>query len=219
MTLQVKDVMGLVAIAVHPAATFAELVTTMRRFKVGAVAVIDARGRPIGVVSEDDLLLKETGASFGAGVFEGRGEHDRARGTTAGEIMTSPALVVTRMTPVREAARLMHVNRIKQLPVVDQVSGRIAGTVHQADLLKVFTRRPSDLLADVAAAIAGLGLDPDMFTVTVYDGVVRVTGRLAGRSQAAQIIEAGCQVEGVVDLEVEAAYGQDDPARTRTGSR
>ena len=60
---------------------------------------------------------------------------------TAGKIMSSPALMVTRQTPVREAARVMHANRVKQLPVVDAASGKIAGTVHQADLLKVFARR------------------------------------------------------------------------------
>ncbi|MFD0888194.1 CBS domain-containing protein, partial [Streptosporangium algeriense] len=65
MTVRVMDVMGLVAIAVRPEATFAELVATMRRFKVGAVAVIDAEGRPVGVVSEADLLLREIGAQGG----------------------------------------------------------------------------------------------------------------------------------------------------------
>ncbi|GHE47984.1 hypothetical protein GCM10017673_57200 [Streptosporangium violaceochromogenes] len=209
--------MGVVAIAVHPEATFAELVTTMRRFKVGAVAVIDGRGRPIGVVSEDDLLLKETAVSAGGGVFEGRRqrrEHEKAGGTTAREIMTSPAITVTRETPAREAARLMHDNRVKQLPVIDSASGRIAGTVHQADLLKVFGRPACDILADVAASIAALGLDPAAFTVSVDTGTVRVRGRLAGRSQAARLAEAGRRIEGVVDLKVEAVYDHDDTART-----
>ncbi|MFB9881690.1 CBS domain-containing protein, partial [Planobispora siamensis] len=48
--MQVKDVMGKVAIAVRQDASFAELVATMQRFKVGAVAVIDADRRPVGVV-------------------------------------------------------------------------------------------------------------------------------------------------------------------------
>ncbi|MEV8634845.1 CBS domain-containing protein [Streptosporangium sp. NPDC051023] len=107
MTLQVKDVMGLVAIAVRPEATFAELVTTMRRYKVGAVAVIDEEGRPIGMVSEDDLLL-----------------------------------------------------------------------------------------------------------IAVDAGVVRVRGRLARRSQIARLVEAGRRIEGVIEVEVDIAYEQDDLAKT-----
>ncbi|MEV8631321.1 CBS domain-containing protein [Streptosporangium sp. NPDC051023] len=217
MTLRVKDVMGLVAIAVRPEATFAELVATMRRFKVGAVAVIDAEGRPIGVVSDDDLLLKEIDTPGSGGLFESRArhrEHGRAAGTTAGQIMSAPALTVTRQTPVREAARLMHTHRIKQLPVVDAASGKIAGTVHQTDLLKIFTRPAADVLADVTRAVVDLGVDPRALAITVEVGVVRIEGRLARRSQIAVLVEAGRRIEGVVELEADLAYDRDDLATT-----
>ncbi|WP_066370259.1 CBS domain-containing protein [Herbidospora mongoliensis] len=72
MPVEVKDVMGRVAIAVEMEAEFAEIVAAMQRFTVGAVAVVDADRRPVGVVSEDDLRLREivprrTFASFGPG--------------------------------------------------------------------------------------------------------------------------------------------------------
>ncbi|MGV9773123.1 CBS domain-containing protein [Streptosporangium sp. NPDC003464] len=57
LVTHVKDVMGVVAVAVHRQATFTELVATMRRFKVSAVAVIDTDGRAVGTVSEGNLLL------------------------------------------------------------------------------------------------------------------------------------------------------------------
>ncbi|MER7210488.1 CBS domain-containing protein [Streptosporangium sp. NPDC000239] len=207
MTVRVMDVMGLVAIAVRPEATFAELVATMRRFKVGAVAVIDAEGRPVGVVSEADLLLKEIAAQSGPP----SGEDVREKpGRTAGELMSRPALTVTRQTPVREAARLMHANRIKQLPVVDAASGKIAGTVHQADLLKVFTRPAADILTEMADAVADLGLNTGGLTITIEGSVVRVEGRVARRSQIAALVEAGRRIEGVVDVEADIAYDRDD---------
>ncbi|MFJ2032219.1 CBS domain-containing protein [Streptosporangium sp. NPDC087985] len=211
-TLQVKDVMGTVAIAVRREATVAELVATMRRFKVGAVAVIDVGGRPVGVVSEGDLPLGESGVSPGEGGSQSRGRRQPGRGAvmTAGEVMTCPALTVTRQTPVREAARLMHANRIMQLPVVDAASGKIAGTLHQVDLLKIFARRTSDVLADVAAAIAALRVDARTLTIAVDAGVVRVGGRVARRSQIARLVEAGRRIEGVVELEVDVTYDQDD---------
>lgn len=142
---QVKDVMGHVAIAVMADASFADIVAALRRFKVGAVAVVDGERRVLGVVSEDDLLLREIdvgrldGSPFASA--RRRDEHRKAIGTTAGEIMTRPAIVVTRETPVREAARLMHEHRIKQLPVINPENGRIVGTVHQSDLLKVLAVR------------------------------------------------------------------------------
>ncbi|MBB2915293.1 CBS domain-containing protein [Streptosporangium becharense] len=215
MTMKVKDVMGAVAVAAHPEATFAELVATMRRFKVNAVAVVDADGVPVGVVSEEDLLLKETGTARSGSLAAGRGRHrdrDRAAGMTAGRIMSSPALTVTRETSVREAVRLMHDNRIKQLPVVDAVSGRIVGTVHQGDLLKIFARRAPVILAEVAAAVARLRLDCRSLAISVEDGVVRIGGRVARRSQLARLAEAAWEVEGIVELRVEAAYDEDDLA-------
>lgn len=143
MTMKVKDVMGRVAIAARTDASFDDIIVTMQRFKVGAVTVIDADRRPIGVVSEDDLLLKET-AEGGSGFGRRRAEQRKAAGTTARELMTSPAITVTGDTSVHDAARLMHKNRIKQLPVIDSVTGRIVGTVHQGDLLKIFAREQAD---------------------------------------------------------------------------
>ncbi len=211
MVMQVKDVMGLVAIAVRPEATFAELVATMQRFKVGAVAVIDERSRPIGVVSQDDLLLREVDA--GGGMFAGRRqrrEQGKAAGRTARELMTCPAVVVERETPVREAARLMHVHRVRQLPVVDATSGQIAGTVHQGDLLKVFGRPAGEVVAEMAGALARAGVDPGAVAVSVEDGVVRVVGRVPRRSQIAALVREGRRVDGVVDVEVEVEYDRDD---------
>jgi CBS domain-containing protein len=54
--------MGHVAIAVVADASFADIVAALRRFKVGAVAVVDGERRVLGVVSEDDLLLREIDA-------------------------------------------------------------------------------------------------------------------------------------------------------------
>ncbi|MEV5408763.1 CBS domain-containing protein [Thermopolyspora sp. NPDC052614] len=145
---QVKDVMGHVAIAVVADASFADIVAALRRFKVGAVAVVDGERRVLGVVSEDDLLLREIDGVRQDGVAPDgdRREEERRKmiGATAGEIMTSPAIVVTRETPVREAARLMHEHRIKQLPVINPDNGRIVGTVHQSDLLKVLDVRQDE---------------------------------------------------------------------------
>lgn len=210
MPIPVKDVMGRVAIAVLPDATFAEIVAAMRRYAVGAVTVIDADRRPIGVVSEDDLLLKEVDpVRHGVSIFESRRqrhEHDKAAGVTAGELMTSPAITVTPETPVRDAARLMHAKRIKQLPVVDQETGRVVGTLHQRDVLRVFTRPAADLESDVRAVLP----DDGSFTVQVDAGVARIGGRVRRRSQAIALTEAVRAVEGVVDVACDVTYDDDD---------
>ncbi|MFI6928261.1 CBS domain-containing protein [Nonomuraea spiralis] len=210
MSIEVKDVMGRVAIAVLEHASFADIVAAMKRYAVGAVTVIDADRRPVGVVSEDDLLLKETGhARHAVSVFDSRArrqEHRKAGAVTAAELMTSPAITVTPGTPVREAARLMHARRVKQLPVIDPVTGRVAGTLHQRDVLRVFTRPAGELEGDVRAVLPRDGT----FSVAIDAGVVTIGGRVAARSRAVELTEAVRAVEGVVDVVAEIEHDHED---------
>lgn len=213
--MRVRDVMGQVVVAVTEGSSFADIVTTLERFRVGAVAVIDADRRVVGMVSEDDLLLRESGLGRRSpwplvGPLAGprrRAERRRAAGTVAGEIMTSPAITVTPGTPVREAASLMHDHRIKQLPVIDPVSGRVLGMLRQSDLLKVFERPAPELRAAVRETIAErMAIDPDALSIDVADGVVTIRGAAGRRSRAVELAEAVCSVDGVVALELDVAF-------------
>ncbi|MET9342902.1 CBS domain-containing protein [Nonomuraea sp. NPDC003804] len=208
MAIQVQDVMGRVAIAVLESATFADIVAAMKRYAVGAVTVIDADRRPVGVVSQDDLLLKEIDTvRHPTSIFESattRAEHKKAAGRTATELMTRPAITVTPGTPVKDAARMMHDSRIKQLPVIDAVTGRMVGTLHEADVLRVFIRPAEELEAEVRQLI-GAG-----FTITVHKGVVTVGGHVERASQAVALVEQIRRLEGVVDVVPELTFPRDD---------
>jgi CBS-domain-containing membrane protein len=210
MAIQVKDVMGRVAIAVLKEASFGDIIGAMKRYAVGSVTVIDADRRPVGVVSEDDLLLKETDqVRHSVSIFESRRsrqEREKAAGVTAVQLMTTPAITVTPGTPVREAARLMHDKHIKQLPVIDPVTGRIVGTVHQRDVLRVFTRPAAELEAEIRALLP----DPDAFTVEIDEGVVIVGGHVTWHSRAVALVETIRGVEGVVDVVSRITYDQQD---------
>ncbi|AQZ70491.1 CBS domain protein [[Actinomadura] parvosata subsp. kistnae] len=210
MSIEVKDVMGRVAIAVLANASFADVVAAMKRFAVGAVTVVDTDRRPIGVVSEDDLLLKEIDTvRHSVSLFESRKqrrEHEKAAAVTASQLMTSPAITVTPGTSVRDAARLMHTQRIKQLPVIDPVTGKVIGTLHQRDVLRVFTRPAGELEADIRALLP----QPGPFTVEIDAGMVKLGGQVRRRSQAIALVEAVRNVEGVVDVVGELAAEDDD---------
>ncbi|MEU6717457.1 CBS domain-containing protein [Nonomuraea sp. NPDC046802] len=210
MPIEVKDIMGPVAVAVVEDASFAEIMAAMRRFAVGAVTVIDAQRRPVGVVSEDDLLLKETApAQPKRAIFDSRRrrrEHHKAAGMTAAQLMSSPAITVTPQTLAREAAQRMHDGRVKQLPVIDAATGRIIGTLHQRDVLRVFSRPVEELRADVRAVLP----DPDAFPFEVDQGVVKIGGMVERRSQAVVLAERIRGIEGVVDVRSYIAFSQDD---------
>lgn len=214
MTMRVRDVMREAVVAVTADSSFADVVATLKGFGVGAVPVIDAGRRVLGVVSEEDLLVAETrGGAPG-------GRAGRAGAATAGELMTAPAVTVTPGTPVRRAASLMHDRRVRQLPVVDPVHGRVLGIVRRSDLLKVFNRPASELRAAVRRAIAErTGVDPAGLTIAVADGVVTVGGPALTRfhpAGLAGLAEAAGAVDGVIAVELverEVDAGDDGPGR------
>ncbi|WP_030911330.1 CBS domain-containing protein [Streptosporangium amethystogenes] len=212
MPIKVSDVMGRTAIAVRQDAGFADIVKVMRRFAVGAVTVIDLDRRPIGVVSQDDLLLKESDTMrHSISIFEStarRREHDKAAAVMAKDLMTSPAITVTPGMPARDAARLMHDKKIEQLPVIDPVTGRIAGILHRSGLLRVFDRPEAELRAEAEAVARDLtGTD---VAIGVENGVVTLEGKVEHRSQAVRLIQAIRRLEGVIDVTSRLEHGNDD---------
>ncbi|MGJ6970032.1 CBS domain-containing protein [Streptosporangium sp. G11] len=214
MSITVSDVMGRTAIAVRQDAGFADIVAVMRRFAVGAVTVIDADRRPVGVVSQDDLLLKESDAvRHGIPVFESaarRREHEKAAAVVARDLMTSPAITVTPGTPARDAARLMHDKRIQQLPVIDPVTGRLAGILHRANLLRVFDRLEAELRAEAEAVALDLTATGSEVTIGIENGVVTLDGKVERHSQVVQIVQAIRRLEGVIDVTSRLEHGDDD---------
>jgi CBS domain-containing protein len=214
--MKVREVMGTTAVAVRPETSFTEMVDAMRRFKVGALTVIDADDHPIGVVSDDDLLLRETDSRERSGsVFDSykrRQEHRKAAGGTAREVMTTPAITITKDTTVQDAARLMHRHRIKQLPVIDAATGRITGTVHQSDLLKIFIRPAEEIDREVTKVCNRLYINPGKLIVGIEAGVVTLTGQIGFHSQIARLVAAVREIEGVLDVENALTYRSDDLA-------
>ncbi|MBX6383429.1 MAG: CBS domain-containing protein [Microbispora sp.] len=213
MPMTVRDVMNRFVVAVEATASFMDVVAAMNRFHVGAVPVVDAERRVIGMVSADDLLLKDLDRRPGDLLFEGpsrRGERRKAGGRIVADIMSSPAIMVTEDTPLRRAAWLMHRNRIKELPVVDRRTGRITGLVAQSDLVKAFCRPAEDLRADVLEVVAR---HCGNCSVRVENGIVHLDGRVERRSQLRALIEEIRQVDGVVDVECHMTYETDDVGR------
>jgi CBS domain-containing protein len=85
---------------------FAAMAAALRQYRVSAFPVLNVSGQVIGVVSESDLLAKEAlaGGDAGmpgmiAGILCHR-ELAKARGITARDLMTAPAVTVLRPPPL-----------------------------------------------------------------------------------------------------------------------
>ncbi|MBG0830098.1 BON domain-containing protein [Planomonospora sp. ID67723] len=100
----------------------------------------------------------------------------------------------------------------KQLPVIDAMTGKIVGTVHQGDLLKVFMRPPADIRQEIVDDLAQRGFPARGVTVGVEDGVVTLSGQVALRSQVAPLVAAVAEAEGVEEVREAVTFQDDDLA-------
>lgn len=212
----VGDVMTTNPAAVREDTPFKEIVTVLRDYRVSGVPVLDSADRVVGVVSAADLLLKEVDPVPRDGSFfetrRHRAQRRKAAGTTAAELMTTPAVTVTEPTTVQDAATTMHSKRVKRLPVIDTVTGRLVGIVSRSDLLSVFGRADPAIRQEVLdKVIAGEFLMTRRdFAVTVHHGVVDLRGQVERQSMIPALVEAVRRVEGVVDVRHRLAAQTDD---------
>jgi CBS domain-containing protein len=215
MQRTVADVMSGSVVAVRPAGGFKEIVTLMRQHNVSAVPVVDTSDQVIGIVSEADLLLKEIpveeSATASLLATGRRGERARAAGVTAADLMTSPVATIRGSAPVTDAARLMHDQRIKRLPVVDP-DGRLIGIVSRIDVLSVFDRPDGQLRDELRDDVirGRFRLDPAAFDVEVSSGIVTVSGLVSRRETAMRLLDAIQHSDGVVDVRNQLSYPRED---------
>jgi CBS domain-containing protein len=219
----VDDVMTTTVVSVQQSASYRELVDLLIGHRFSAVPVTDAFRRVLGVVSEADLLRKiEYAGDEEPRLFDGRrrrGDRGKSLGRTAGDLMSHPPVVVLRGTAIAAAARLMDAERVKRLPVVDDL-GRLVGIVARADLLKVHLRADDEILTDVTDDVLRLFLADDSSTVTaaVVNGVVTLDGHVDRRSSADLVARLARQVPGVVDVTSHLDYDFDDRKVLYSGS-
>jgi CBS domain-containing protein len=197
--------------------SYKELVRLLAERRVSALPVVDVNLNVIGIVSEADLLLKQQqpADSFQRFLLEGkrrRLERAKARGGTAVELMSRPAITVGPDATVAEAARLLRMHLIKRLPVADPL-GRLVGIVSRSDLLSVFLRPDDEIRREILEEVVSeLGMGPDRFDVTVREGVVTLQGSCERRSLVQVVVRAVTAVEGVVRVENRLGYDLDDTA-------
>jgi CBS-domain-containing membrane protein len=219
MKSTVKDVMSTHVIAVRKDAPFKEMAARLREFRVSAFPVVDDEGKVIGVVSEADLLTKEAldgGYAGMPGMINGmlrRREQDKAAGTTAGDLMTYPAVTIAPEESAEQAARLMYVHKVKRLPVVE-AEGHLVGIITRADVLAAYNRPDEGIRGEITDEVLlnGFCLDPAGFTVTVQDGIVTLAGRPETAELGREIVAGIRHVQGVVAVRDRLSYPPPWPA-------
>jgi CBS domain-containing protein len=116
-----------------------EIVALLARLGISGVPIVDELGRPLGFVSEGDLLARQRStATHSIGVWLDwmpPPEQREPSTLVAAQLMSAAPQTVMPQTPLHEAARLLLAADHRCLLVVD-AAGRLIGIVTRRDLLR-----------------------------------------------------------------------------------
>ncbi len=136
--VRVRDVMNPEPKRVELTTPVSEVARLLLSSTFTGLPVVDEDNRPVGVISQTDLiykaglpmrlgLLAEAEEAKIAAVLEAMAEKQ------AREVMTSPAVVIQQEAPVTAAVDLMLQKGVKRLPVIDE-HGRLVGNISRVDI-------------------------------------------------------------------------------------
>jgi len=134
MTFLVKDYMRKEVLTVDRDMTALEAVKLMKEKRSDYVMVLE-KGRPIGIVTEEDLVEKILA------------EERDPRETKVYEIMSQPLVTIDPDAGLSEAAEIMGNKDIRKLPVVKD--GIIYGMITSREIAKYFNKYIDKIVKDI----------------------------------------------------------------------
>lgn len=144
--MKAKDIMVTEVITIKQHATIEEIARVLIDNKISGVPVVDEAGHLMGMVTEGDLLHKETNPRLphavnilGAiiyynGVEQYNEDFKKMMASQALNIMTDKVITVTAEQEVEDIVKVMLEHGIKRVPVVE--GERIIGIISRADIVK-----------------------------------------------------------------------------------
>jgi CBS domain-containing protein len=121
MNLKIEHVMTPNVITVEQGSPLRGVIELMNANEIGSI-VITKEGKPVGIITERDLLKKILVIS------------EEVKKMKVDEIMSTPIIATRRGDDVEEAARIMLKKRIKKLPVIED--DKLIGIVTLTDLFR-----------------------------------------------------------------------------------
>lgn len=121
--MMVREAMSSPVFAVEEGSDITEVAKMMREQKLGAIVVNNADGRPVGIVTERDIVIRV--------VADG----NSPKGINAGEVMSSPLRVVKAETPIVDAMKMMDKLNIRRLGVA--YKGQLVGIISHKDIIRI----------------------------------------------------------------------------------
>jgi CBS domain-containing protein len=194
-------------LTVRSSAKLKEAAGLLAEHRISGLPVVDDQRRVLGVLSEGDILFKESGGHDRPGFFDRllsvppTGLDLKLAARTVSEAMSAPALTIAPGRPVTEAATKMIEEGVNRLPVVDDEE-RLIGIITRADLVRAFVRTDAEIENEIREDVIQrtLWLAPDTIHVEVRSGEVHLTGETETRTDAELIPTFVQRVPGVVSV-------------------
>ncbi|MGB3691810.1 MAG: CBS domain-containing protein [Spirulinaceae cyanobacterium] len=147
MSKTVADVMTPDPITVKPETSLGEAIKILAEKRISGLLVVDEEDKLLGILSETDLMWQESGVdpppyiTFLDSIIylknPARYDKDihKALGQTAGEVMSEKPITIEATQALREAAKLMHEEKVRRLPVVNDAK-QLVGIITQGDIIR-----------------------------------------------------------------------------------
>lgn len=114
------------AVAIAGETTCGDMINHLRAAKASSAVIVDAGGRPTGIVTEQDIVRRVA--------------YRVPAETSVETVMTSPVMTIERGDYLYHAIGWMRRHHLRHLPVVDR-DGRMTGILYLDDALTVATER------------------------------------------------------------------------------
>ena len=221
--MKVHEVMTSSVVTARPDATLKEAALLLAENGISGLPVVNDEGAVVGVVSEADILAKETATEaerhgVAHWLLDARDPwlETRFAARTVGEAMSSPVQTIGPDRPVVEAATRMLEEGINRLPVVD-AHGTLVGLVSRGDLVRAFVRSDEAIRREIEEDLlrGTLRIDhPDDVRVEVAGGEVTLSGKVDSPADTEVVPRHVRQVPGVVGVTSKLTLrNEGEPAR------
>ncbi len=112
-----------------------EALRLMRQNNISHLPIVDSKGKPVGIVTQSDMLRAQPSPVTTLSVFEIASFLDKV---TMEKIMTSPVLAVDESCSITNAADFMLTNKINSLLVTRE--GELSGIITETDIFRTFIK-------------------------------------------------------------------------------
>lgn len=141
-----REIMNKDVILLQEDTTIEEVAEILTKNKISGAPVVNKEGKMVGLVTEGDLLQRETNPRapgylniLGAfiyinGLERFREDLKKIAATKTSEIMTTNVISVDSGTKVEKVAALLMEHNIKRVPVIE--GDRIIGIISRADIIR-----------------------------------------------------------------------------------